>query len=197
MVILKREGQIDLPTLSKELDLTKMGVLNHINQLEEIDIIERFKINIGVGRPRTAFRLAPNSKDIFPKAYSSITCSVLQFVEGKMGRHAVYEALKSRQDEIKDKYQELLHGLDFSQKMHELAKIRDQEGYMVELNMIPNSNGYELLEYNCPILNVADQYGEACMVEEELFGDILKADVETTHRTVDGDHVCRFFIKPK
>jgi len=197
LVILKREGEIDLPSLSKELKLTKMGVLNHINQLEEMEIIERFKVNIGVGRPRTGFRLAPNSKDIFPKAYSSITCSVLHFVEAELGREAVYRALKSRQDDVKNEYLTHLEGLSFKDRISQLAKMRDQEGYMVELNMVPNSTAYEMLEYNCPILNVADTYNEACMVEEELFTEILDADVSTTHRTVAGDNVCRFFIKPR
>lgn len=197
LIILKREGEIDLPTLSDELGITKMGVLNHINQLEEMEIIERFKKNIGVGRPRTAFRLAPNSKDIFPKAYSSITCSVLNFVEENMGRTAVYDALKRRQDEVFQEYNEKLEHLEFEEKIEELAKIRDQDGYMVELNMVPNSSGYELMEYNCPILSIADEYYEACVVEEELFEDLLNANVETTHRTVNGDHVCRFFVKPE
>ncbi|MHA2504041.1 MAG: helix-turn-helix transcriptional regulator [Candidatus Kariarchaeaceae archaeon] len=197
LVILKREGQMDLPTLSKELNLTKMGVLNHINQLEEMEIIERFKINIGVGRPRTAFRLAPNSKDIFPKAYSSITTSVLQFIETELGRRAVYRALKSRQDEIKEEYLKQLDELPFAERVSTLAKIRDHEGYMVELNMVPNSESYEMMEFNCPILSVADTYGEACQVEEELFREILGADVTTTHRTVSGDNVCRFLIRPK
>ena len=33
LVILKREGEIDLTNLSKELRITKMGVLNHIKDL--------------------------------------------------------------------------------------------------------------------------------------------------------------------
>jgi len=194
LIILKREGEIDLPTLSKELGLTKMGVLNHITQLEEMDIINRFKKNIGVGRPRTAFRLSPSSKDIFPKAYSSLTCSVLEYIENNLGRAAVYDALKQRQEEVRQDYEEKLTDLEFEDKITEFSKIRDKDGYMVELKMLPNSDGYEVLEYNCPLLNVADKYQEACMVEQELFADLLNAKVETTHRTVNGDHVCRFLI---
>jgi predicted ArsR family transcriptional regulator len=196
LVILKRVGEIDLATLADELGITKMGVLNHINELEELDIIERFKLRQGVGRPRLAIRLAPNSTDIFPKAYSSVTCSVLEFVEDQLGRRAVYDALKKRQRDIQDDYEERLKGLDFADTIKKLSNFRDEEGYMVELNMVPGSSSYELLEYNCPILNVADQYSEACSVEREMFEELLNAKVETTHRTVAGDHVCRFLIRP-
>lgn len=194
LIILKREGEIDLTNLSKELGISKMGVLNHINDLEEMDIIERFKKRIGVGRPRLAVKLAPNSKDIFPRAYSSITCSVLEFVEENLGRGGVYDALKRRQGEVKDEYLSLLKDMTFDEKVQELANIRDKEGYMVELKMAPGGQTYELLEYNCPILSVSNQYSEACTVEKELFEDILDAKVETTHRTVAGDNVCRFLI---
>jgi len=197
LMILKQKGEIDLPTLAKELDITKMGVLNHINSLEEMEVVERFSKNIGVGRPRTAFRLASNAHDIFPKAYSSVTCSVLEFIEENMGRRAVYQALKKRQNDVKQQYSDQLQNREFAEKISEFARLRDQDGYMVELNMVPNSDGFELLEFNCPILNIADKYQEACTVEGELFADLFDAEVNTTHRTIDGDHVCRFFIKPK
>jgi predicted ArsR family transcriptional regulator len=56
---------------------------------------------------------------------------------------------------------------------------------------------FEILEHNCPILAVAEEYGEACTVETEMFRKLLQADVETTHRVVAGHHVCRFLVQPK
>src|SRR3990170_1834458 len=49
----------------------------------------------------------------------------------------------------------------------------------------------------CSVLPVAEQYGGACEVENELFRRILRAEVDTTHRVVAGDHVCRFLIRPR
>ena len=54
---------------------------------------------------------------------------------------------------------------------------------------------YALVENNCPILAVAQKYGEACEVERRLFRDLLRADVGVSHRVVAGDPVCRFLIK--
>ena len=198
LIILKRSGEIDLTSLAKELGITKMGVLNHIRDLEDLDIIERFEKRAGVGRPRLAIRLSKNATDIFPKAYSSITTSMLKFIEENMGRNSVYDALKKRQKEVFEDYKaEIDQNDSFPEKVQNLANIRDKEGYMVELKMLPGKENFELLEYNCPILAVADCYSESCTVEQELFEDLLGAEVKTTHRTVAGDNVCRFVIKPK
>lgn len=197
LLLLKKEGEIDLTDLSGKLGITKMGILNHIKELEEIGLVERFKKRGGVGRPRTAFKLTPTSSDIFPKAYSAITSPILEFIEDNMGRNAVFDALKKRQGEVFDSYNDQIHNLSFKDKIEQLAKFRDNEGYMVELTMSSPKPTYELLEFNCPILNVADKYPEACEVERELFSELLDAEVTTTHRTVSGDHLCRFVIKPK
>ena len=53
----------------------------------------------------------------------------------------------------------------------------------------------ELLEFNCPIIAVAEKYGEACSVERELFRKLLRANVDVTHRVVAGAPVCRFMIR--
>ncbi|MCH8907774.1 MAG: winged helix-turn-helix transcriptional regulator [Candidatus Heimdallarchaeota archaeon] len=195
LIILKREGEIDLSSLSEEIGITKMGVLNHIKDLEEMEIIERFDQRGGVGRPRLAIRLAKSATDIFPKAYSAITTSMLEFIEENMGRSAIYDALKRRQNSVyKDYMNELKDQKGFKNRVTALSKLRDQEGYMVELKMTPGNKSFELLEFNCPILGVADVYHEACAVEQELFEEVLGAKVETTHRTVAGDKVCRFLI---
>ncbi|MHA2169129.1 MAG: helix-turn-helix transcriptional regulator [Candidatus Kariarchaeaceae archaeon] len=197
LVILKREGEIDLTNLSKELGITKMGVLNHIKDLEDMEIIERFEKRGGVGRPRLAIRLSPGSTDIFPKAYSTLTSSMLEFIEDKMGRNAVHDALKHRSNKMYETYSSAMEGKNFDQCMNKLADLRNQEGYMVELKMMPGNSSYELLEYNCPILNVAEQFQESCAVERELFEDVLGATVSTSHRVVAGDNVCRFLISKK
>src|SRR5439155_11611 len=59
------------------------------------------------------------------------------------------------------------------------------------------SSKFEILEHNCPIIAIAENYWEACTVENEMFRKVLDVNVETTHRVVDGANVCRFLITPK
>src|SRR5438128_294513 len=76
----------------------------------------------------------------------------------------------------------------------ELRKIRDEGGYMAEIGNA-RKNVVEMLEHNCPIMAVAETFPEACGVEREMFQNLIHADVETSHRVVAGDPVCRFLIR--
>ena len=81
-------------------------------------------------------------------------------------------------------------------RVHQLAGLRDQEGYMAEDRQAGPSK-FEILEHNCPIIAIAENYWEACKVEQEMFRRVLDANVDTTHRVVAGANVCRFLITPK
>jgi DeoR family transcriptional regulator, suf operon transcriptional repressor len=78
--------------------------------------------------------------------------------------------------------------------VEELARIRDEEGYMAEVQS-RRSSDLVLLEHNCPILAIAEKYGEACDVERRLFRNLLGTDVLVSHRVVAGDPVCRFLVR--
>jgi predicted ArsR family transcriptional regulator len=116
-----------------------------------------------------------------------------------MGKESVQKVLHERQNELFDQYYKRLKDLDFDRRVKELAKIRDEEGYMAESRKeSKRGNGkYVLLEYNCPIIHIAEKHWEACLAETELFEKLLDADIDTTHRAAKGDLVCRFAIKER
>ena len=88
--------------------------------------------------------------------------------------------------------------MEFDKRVKELARIRDEEGYIAESKKDPKKNGkYVILEYNCPIIHIAENHWEACSTETQLFEKLLGAEVETTHRAAKGDLVCKFLIKEK
>ena len=99
-----------------------------------------------------------------------------------------------------DQYYKRLKDLDFDKQVKELARIRDEEGYIAESKKESKSGGggkYVLLEYNCPIIHIAEKHWEACSTETELFEKLLGADIETTHRAAKGDLICKFIIKER
>ncbi|MFQ5553388.1 MAG: helix-turn-helix transcriptional regulator [Thermoplasmata archaeon] len=196
LLSLKRDGETDLGRLAGELSLTKMAVYRHVKDLEQRGLIERFDIRSGVGRPKLGLRLAPEASSLFPRAYSAVTVNALEFIEEELGREAVERALRRRQNAVLGDYEAKVGTGSLKERVAALARLRDEEGYMAESRGTPG-RGYELLEFNCPILAVADRYGEACTVERELFQRVLDADVETTHRVVAGNQVCRFLIRPR
>jgi len=196
LLILKREGQSDLQTLAERLHISKMAVHKHVQELEERGMVQRTPLRGTKGRPRLMLQLAPGSQSLFPRAYAGVTCAALAYIEEKLGRKGVEEALRRRQTETVKTYRDQVNAETLPGRVHQLAELRDREGYMAEDHQAGPSK-FEILEHNCPIIAIAENYWEACTVEREMFQKVLGANVETTHRVVAGANVCRFLISPK
>jgi predicted ArsR family transcriptional regulator len=196
LLVLKREGQSDLQSLAEHLHISKMAVHKHVQELEDQGMIQRVTLRGAKGRPRHGLQLAPKASSLFPKAYAGVTCAALAYIEEKLGRKAVEDVLRRRQTEALPGYKERVNAETLAHRVHQLAQLRDQEGYIAE-DKKRGSSKFEILEHNCPIIAIAENYWEACTVENEMFRKVLDANVETTHRVVDGTNVCRFLITPK
>ena len=195
---LKVMQQAGLEELAKAMKISRMAVHKHLAPLQERGLVMSVETTGHVGRPRMMYQLTSQSRTIFPKSYSAIATHALDFIERNMGKAAVEKVLRERQSELFDQYYKRLRNLEFDKKVKELANIRDEEGYMAESRREPKNYGrHVLLEYNCPILHIAEKHWEACSTETELFENLLGADIETTHRAAKGDLVCKFVIKER
>lgn len=193
LALLKRTPGASLRDLATELGISRAGAIKHLSRLEGSGLVAREYRAGKLGRPRVCFRLAPAAQRIFPAAYTEAALTAMRFIEQHQGRAAVVQMLEERAAELRERHSPRLSGKDLSERIRELNRIRDQEGYMSELRR-PRAAGTELLEHNCPILAIAENYGEACDVERRLFRTLLGTEVAVSHRVVAGDPVCRFLI---
>ena len=195
---LKVMQQAGLEELAKAMKISRMAVHKHLALLQERGLVMSVETTGHVGRPRMIYKLTSQSRTIFPKSYSAIATHALDFIERNMGKAAVEKVLRERQSELFEQYYKRLRNLEFDKRVKELANIRDEEGYMAESRRERKNYGrHVLLEYNCPILHIAEKHWEACSTETELFENLLGADIETTHRAAKGDLVCKFVIKER
>jgi predicted ArsR family transcriptional regulator len=193
---LKVLHEAGLEDLAKRMKISRMAVHKHLVALESRGLVESEKQRKGVGRPRLIYRLTNRSGNVFPKTYGAMAMCALQFIDRNMGRKGVEKVLRERQSDLFNQYYERLRTKSLEERVEELAKIRDHEGYMAESKKLP-SGKFVIMEYNCPVIQVAQEYWEACSTERELFEKLLDASVETTHRAAKGDLTCRFLIDPK
>jgi predicted ArsR family transcriptional regulator len=197
---LKVMQQAGLKELADIMKISRMAVHKHLSVLQNRGLVESIEIReSSVGRPKMMYQLTSQSKSIFPKSYSAIATHALDFIERNMGKEGVERVLRDRQDDLFDKYYKHLKDLDFEKRVKELARIRDEEGYMAESKKESklSNRRHVLLEYNCPIIHIAEKHWEACSVETELFEKLLGANIETTHRAAQGDLICKFVIREK
>ena len=196
---LKVMQQAGLEELANVMKVSRMAVHKHLGLLQQRGLVEAVETRGHVGRPRMVYQLTSQSKTVFPKSYSAIAAHALDFIERNMGKEGVEKVLHERQSELFDQYYKRLKDLDFDKQVKELARIRDEEGYIAESKKESKRSGgkHVLLEYNCPILHIAEKHWEACSTETELFEKLLGANIETTHRAAKGDSICKFVIKEK
>ncbi len=181
---LKVMQQAGLEELANVMKVSRMAVHKHLGILQQRGLVEAVETRGHVGRPRMMYKLTSQSKTVFPKSYSAIATHALDFIERNMGKEAVEKVLHERQSELFNQYYKRLKYLDFDKQVKELARIRDEDGYIAESKKESKRGGgkYVLLEYNCPIIHIAEKHWEACSTETELFEKLLGADIETTHR---------------
>ena len=74
-------------------------------------------------------------------------------------------------------------------RLRELAKIRDREGYMAR----PTPDG--LTEHHCPIAALAKEFPVLCKYEKLLFEAALGMKVERTQHLASGDAACVYRTK--
>ena len=192
---LKVMNRAGLNDLSKAMKISRMAVHKHLSDLQDRGLVESIEIHKGVGRPTMQYSLSSTGKTAFPKSYGDIAIHALDYLEKAMGKDAVESVLRERLKELIEKYSIRMKDMKFNEKVKELARIRDDEGYIAESKKDSKRNSHTLLEYNCPIIMIAEKHWEACSIETELFENILDAKVEVTHRAAKGDSICKFLIK--
>src|SRR6187200_2745696 len=193
---LKIMQQAGLEELANVMKVSRMAIHKHLELLQKRGLVEAIETRGHVGRPRMMYQLTSQSKTVFPKSYGAIATHALDFIERNMGKEGVKKVLYERQGELFDQYYKRLKGLDFNKRVNELARIRDEEGYIAE-SRSKSDGKHVLLEYNCPIIHIAEKHWEACLTETELFEKLLGANIDTTHRAAKGDLICKFVIKEK
>jgi DeoR family transcriptional regulator, suf operon transcriptional repressor len=192
---LKLHPHATLQEISFALGVTKAAALRHLTSLEAGGLISRSTPSVGVGRPPARFRLTNESSHLFPQAYTQMSTSALSFIERRLGRPSVVQLLQERSVEVEEAAAPRMRRRELPQRIEELARIREEGGYMAEVGA-RRRGSTELLEHNCPILAIASGFPEACEVERQLFQRLLKANVSSEHRMAAGHPVCRFLVRP-
>ncbi len=196
LLLLKRQPDVSLAEMSRELAISKAATLAHVQKLESDGLVGRSYAPGKVGRPRVLFRLTGQARSLFPHGFTEMSLYALGYIEKRLGRPAVTELLQTRAADVADRARPRLDAPTLSGRVAELARWRTEEGYMAEVGP-RHPASVELLEHHCPILELAERYPEACETERRMFESLLDARVAISHRVVAGDPVCRFCVRAK
>jgi predicted ArsR family transcriptional regulator len=195
MEILKRAGETDVASLSRQLGISGVAVRQHLAALERDGKIAQRSVRRPVGRPAKLYRLTEAADHSFPQASAKVALDLLAQLERMKGPEAIEKLLQARLRDLLKRYQERLKGVkSWSKKLRILAEIREAEGYFCDSEPAPPSEakgGLRLVEHHCPLSDLARQHPAVCRYELELFKRLLnEPDLRRIDHLGSGGHAC-------
>ncbi|GIT22670.1 MAG: hypothetical protein CM1200mP40_23520 [Gammaproteobacteria bacterium] len=196
---LKTRGEQSVKILSNQLDMTTMGVRQHLAELENKGFVTQTREEKQTrGRPVHLWRLTQTGHQRFPDGYPQLTLELLDVIRSDLGEDSMNQLIDSRNDQIKQHYLQELQaaGEDIQGRIKRLAELRSEEGYMAEVRLLPD--GWLLIENHCPIRAAAEKCQHLCRAELNCFSELFteSATVERVDHLFAGARRCAYKISP-
>lgn len=191
--LLKKNGPVSIETLSHELNITSMGIRQHLLSLERKGYIDYVTKRQGIGRPAFVYRLTEKAQTLFPMAYDKFIIETFKEIEKNEGKEKIDELFNWHKTRFLNDLRESLPAKkSLRDKLSCLASILDAQGYLTELE--DTNNHYNLKIFNCPIYRLSTEYRDACWYDLQMFRELIAKEVNREACIIDGDTSCTYTI---
>lgn len=190
--LLKMRANMTVAQLTEALHISQMGIRQHLAILEAEGLVEHYQEKQGRGRPPHVYQLTDQANSLFPTTYANFAVGLMHEVAKFNGPGFINQVFRGRMKAQLETYQQRLEGKTLCERIKELARIRDEEGYMARFD--ENAEDYVLIEHNCPIAVIAQEYPYVCEIELALFRQSLGAKVVREEHLMQGSHRCCYRI---
>jgi predicted ArsR family transcriptional regulator len=191
---IKRSQGLSVSQLCERINLSYMGVKQHCVSLERDGYLDTWRRPKGMGRPEKAYRLTPQAQEFFPSEHTNFTGEILRSLEEVYGPAAPEKILYQIFQNQTVKLQAKVTGNSLEERIRSLVALRDQDGYMSEYYFNPDIQRHQIIEYNSPLLIIADQFKILLQLENALIENILGIRVQREQERVSGLYKCQFTL---
>lgn len=192
---LKQAQPLTARQLAVELRVSPNAVRHHLKELEAEGLVVYGREQRGVGAPTFAYRLSTAGEALFPRRYAETLTQLLGRVEAKGGRQAATEMFEEHYADLTRRLQMELDGAGPADRLDVVTRLLSDAGYMAEWDGQGGEAGsFRLLERNCAIQAVAEQFPEVCAAEAKFLQAVLGAGVERRTHIVTGCNACEYAI---
>ncbi|WP_027858706.1 helix-turn-helix transcriptional regulator [Marinobacterium jannaschii] len=196
--LLKTRGPLTAAELGESLAITSMGARRHLQALENEGLVYWQESAASRGRPKHRWYLTSSAMQRFPDSHAELSLQLIESVIDLFGEEGLDKLISRREQQQSQRYrQALADKQDISERLHTLASLRSEEGYMAE-TIECEDGSFLLQEHHCPICAAATQCQGFCRSELALFRQLLagQASIEREQYLLDGDLRCSYRIKP-
>lgn len=196
LLILKKRGEARAQDLADALGITASAVRQHLTELAEAGLVAHRALRDGRGRPKHAWSLSARGEGLFPRSYDELATEVLDSIaaEDPALVERVFERRRRRRVEGA---RARLAGRPFPERVAELARILDEDGYLAAFDALPDGT-FRVTEHNCAVFAVARHYGGLCASEISFLREALPdADIERVAHMLSGAHTCAYLVRER
>ena len=87
-----------------------------------------------------------------------------------------------------------VNGHTLEERARSFASMREQDGYMSEYYFNADVQRHQIIEYNSPVLAIADQFKILTQLENNLIENVLGVRVHREEERVSGLYKCQFTL---
>jgi predicted ArsR family transcriptional regulator len=191
---IKRSQGLSVSQLCERVNLSYMGVKQHCVALEKDGYLDTWRRPKGMGRPEKAYRLTPLAQEFFPSEHTNFTGEILSSLEEVYGPAAPEKILYQIYQNQRVKLQPKVIGASLEEKARSLVALREQDGYMSEYYFNPDIQRHQIIEYNSPVLVIADRFKILVQLENSLIEALLGTRIVREQERVAGLYKCQFTL---
>ena len=166
---LKSRGPLAAGAVAQALDITVVGVRQHLAKLHAEGLVA-FDDQAGeIGRPKRFWRLTAKGHGRFPDTHGDLTVNLIGGIRSVFGEAGLDRLIEARQEAAVAAYRGALEPYSsLEDRVRTVARLRTEEGYMAEFEAEPDGS-FLLIENHCPICAAAKICQGFCRSELELF----------------------------
>ncbi|MEO6075261.1 MAG: helix-turn-helix domain-containing protein [Dokdonella sp.] len=196
-LLLRNKAGMTVDELSRQLDITRNAVRQHLIALERDGLITTGISRPSGGRPEQLYVLSDQGKEIFPRQYSWFAELVVESIRDEAGEQVLKDRLDRMGERIADRLRD------------ESAPAASQHGQVEKLAAIMQSMGYatggatlvdgeSVIEAdNCVFHNLAMKNPDICRFDLAMMSKFTDTKIDHQECMALGGNVCRFKFASK
>ncbi|MDA8432129.1 MAG: winged helix-turn-helix transcriptional regulator [Nitrospiraceae bacterium] len=193
ILLLKKNGGMSIEDLSKVIEITPMGIRQHLLALEKKGIVSYVSRRRGIGRPGFIYMLTDAANDLFPKAYDKFAVDLLRDIREHEGDEKIDKIFNWRRERLVNSRKEALAGkAGIEATLNALKDMLEADGHLVEISK--NSAHYHLKQFHCPINKVAREFHDACKYELQMYRELIHRNISREQSVAEGAQSCVYLI---
>jgi DeoR family transcriptional regulator, suf operon transcriptional repressor len=192
--LLKRRGPLPVEEIAEALSVTVSGARQHLSSLERDGVVTYQRVRQGPGRPRHLYELTERGDALFPRRYAELMNELLGYV--READPSLVDRVFSRRSQRRfEAVRGRLEGLTLGERVRELVRILDEEGYFPELQS-QREGEWRIVVRNCPVRALGEKYAQACTSEISFLRKALpEAEVRRSAHQLNGHSCCAYEVR--